>query len=176
MIRIESNRLLLKELSLDDITDRYISWLNDPVVNQFLESRFVKHTYKSNQKFIKEIDQDPYTVLFGIFDKKNMKHIGNIKISSSNKDRLHRRASIGFIIGEKSEWGKGYATEAIRVVTKYGFDNLNAIKIYAGCRESNIGSKKAMEKAGYSVEGFYRNHFETKKGREGGWQLGIFTD
>ena len=66
---IESNRLLLKELSLDDITDRYISWLNDPVVNQFLESRFVKHTYKSNQKFIKEIDQDPYTVLFGIFDR-----------------------------------------------------------------------------------------------------------
>jgi len=175
MISIESNRLLLRELNLDDITDKYVSWLNDPKVNQFLEARFVSHTHESTQKFIKEINQDPHAVLFGIFNKENMQHIGNIKISSTSKDRDHNRASIGFIIGEKDEWGKGFATEAIKVITEYGFNNLNLMKICAGCRESNIGSKKAMEKAGYKVEGFFESHFETQKGREGGWQLGILA-
>ena len=176
MISIESNRLLLRELNLNDVTDKYVSWLNDPKVTQYTESLFVSHTHKSIQKYIKEVNQDPYAVLLGIFFKKNMQHIGNIKISSTSKDRIHKRASIGFIIGEKEEWGKGYATEAIKLITEYGFNNLNITKICAGCRESNIGSKKAMVKAGYKVEGFFNSHFETPKGREGGWQLGILVD
>lgn len=176
MISIESDRLLLRELCHKDITDKYLSWLNDPIVNEHIESRFDNHTHKSIRKFVEEVNRDPNAILFGIFSKTNMKHIGNIKIASTDKDLIHRRASLGFIIGEKQEWGKGFATEAIKLITKHGFENLNIAKICAGCRESNIGSKKAMERAGYKVEGFYESHFETKKGREGGWQLGILFD
>ena len=176
MIQIESNRLILRELNLDDVTSKYISWLNDPVINKSLESRFTHHTHESVKQFIEGVMKNSNDILFGIFDKKNKKHIGNIRIHSSDKERLHNRASIGFLIGDKSEWGKGYATEAIKLVTEYAFKNLKILKICAGCHESNIGSKKAMERCGYKVEGFFDSHFESENGRKGGWQLGILPD
>jgi len=92
MIQIESNRLILRELNLDDVTSKYISWLNDPVINKSLESRFTHHTHESVKQFIEGVMKNSNDILFGIFDKKNKKHIGNIRIHSSDKERLHNRA------------------------------------------------------------------------------------
>jgi RimJ/RimL family protein N-acetyltransferase len=102
-----------------------------------------------------------------------MRHIGNIKIGPINLN--HQIAPIGILIGDKNEWGNGYASEAIQIVTQFGFDKLNLMKIYAGCYESNIGSKRAFEKSGYEVEGFFRSHVKVKNRREGCWQLCIVS-
>jgi RimJ/RimL family protein N-acetyltransferase len=171
MDTIKTSRLELRELTVKDVTDDYVSWLNDSVVNQYLESRFSEQNHKDIQGFIRESNSDPSTILFGIFIKKNMKHIGNIKIGSI--DTNHKRASIGILIGDIGEWGNGYASESIQMITRFCFDKLSLVKISAGCYESNIGSKKAFEKAGYKVEGFLDSHVETQHGREGCWQLGI---
>jgi len=171
MVNLDSNRLQLRELMVSDVTGDYVSWLNDPKINQYLESRFSKYTLKDVQEFVRETNQKSSNILFGIFIKKSMKHIGNIKIGPINHN--HKTAPIGILIGDKNEWGNGYASEAIKIVTQFGFDKLNLVKIYAGCYESNIGSKKAFKKAGYEVEGFFRSHVETQNGREGRWQLGI---
>jgi len=171
MISFESNRLRLRELTVENVSENYVSWLNDNEVNQYLESRFYKHSIADVERFVERINRESYNILLGVFIKKNMKHIGNIKIGPI--DRYHNTASIGLLIGDKNEWGKGYASEAIQSVTKFSFDKLNLIKISASCYESNIGSKKAFEKSGYKIEGFLHNHVETRHGREGCWQLGI---
>ncbi|MBT5398930.1 MAG: GNAT family N-acetyltransferase [Lentimicrobiaceae bacterium] len=171
MISFESDRLSLKELTVENVSANYISWLNDNEINQYLESRFHKHSFADVEKFVKDMSQESSNVLLGIFIKKNMKHIGNIRIGPI--DRNHNTASIGLLIGDKDEWGKGYASEAIQSVTKFSFEKLNLIKISASCYESNIGSKKAFEKSGYKIEGFLHNHVETQRGREGCWQLWI---
>ena len=71
---------------------------------------------------------------------KNNKHIGNLKIGPININ--HKTSEISYFIGDKKEWGKGYATESVKLAIKYSFDNLNLYKCIAGVYESNFASSK----------------------------------
>ncbi len=70
-------------------------------------------------------------------------------------DIYSNSAEIGYWIGE-SFWGKGIATKAIELITNYGFEDLNLIRIYAGVFEFNIASMKALENNGYKTEGVFK--------------------
>ncbi|HET9341914.1 MAG TPA: GNAT family N-acetyltransferase [Candidatus Eremiobacteraceae bacterium] len=78
------------------------------------------------------------------------------------KDIFHRSAEIGYWLGEEY-WGRGIVTEAVRAVTKYGFEAFNLMHIFAGCFERNTGSRRVLEKAGFELEGRLRMH-ATKDG------------
>jgi len=171
---LNTERLVLRELASDDVTEKYASWLNNPEINQYLESRFLEYQLGDIVGYIEKLDKDPSSLLFGIFIKENMDHIGNIKLNLGNL--YHKRADIGIMIGDRDQWGNGYATEAITAVTQYGFEVLGLKKITAGCYESNIGSKNAFEKVGFQVEGFLRSQVETGNNREGVWQFGILPN
>lgn len=66
------------------------------------------------------------------------------------------------MIGDKKSRGKGYATEAIRLVAKHAFNKLNLHKLYTGMIKGNEVSKRAFEKVGFKVEGILREHFYLK--------------
>ena len=169
-----TERLVLRELSSEDVSEKYVSWLSNPEINQYLESRFLEYQLGDVVEFIEKLAKDPSSLLFGIFIKEEMNHIGNIKLNLGNL--YHKRADIGIMIGDRDQWGNGYATEAITAVTQYGFEVLGLKKITAGCYESNIGSKNAFEKVGFQVEGFLRSQVETGNNREGVWQFGILPN
>jgi len=148
---IETNRLVLRTLDQKDATQTYLSWLVDPEVNKYLEIRFANtKTLKNLKTFIKTMNDSPDNLLLGIFIKKTSQHIGNIKLGPIVYE--HQRSEIGFLIGEKSQWGKGYACEAIAELSEYAINDLGIVKLTAGCYESNTGSRKALIKAGYTVE------------------------
>jgi len=168
---LTTERLVLRTLTTSDVTDDYVGWLNDPEVNRYLESRFIEHRHDNVVAFIERVVAHPSNLFLGIFLKQKMKHIGNIKLDYF--DVRHKRAEIGLMIGDQNAWGKGYATEAIVEVVRYGFAELELQKITAGCYESNVGSKKAFEKVGFQNEGFLRSHVVSDCGREGVWRLGI---
>ncbi len=172
VIKIKSDSdIFLRELLSEDVTEDYVSWLNDPEVNLFLESRFIRHTVSNVSRHVKELFYNNNFYMFGIFLGDEFKHVGNIKLGPINS--YHKRAEIGLMIGDKSVWGKGIATKVIRMVTHFGFSELNLLKISAGGYESNVISKKAFAKVGYKDEGFYCNHVNAFSGREGYWILGI---
>lgn len=148
--------LTLRELTPGEVSDRYVAWLNDPQVNRYLESRFVCHTAESVRSFVAATADDDASRLFGMF-LDGTRHIGNIKIGPINTQ--HRSADVGLIIGERSEWGRGYATEAIAQATRHGFDVLGLRKLNAGCYAGNVGSARAFEKAGWEREGLRRSQF-----------------
>lgn len=50
-------------------------------------------------------------------------------------------------------WGKGFATEALKKIIEFGFQNLQLHRLEAGCAVDNIASYKVMEKAGMIKEG-----------------------
>jgi len=168
---LETSRLYLRPLTKSDVNFRYVAWLNDKQVNKYLESRLSRYSMEDLIEYIGAVNKKKTAIMFGLFIKETGKHIGNIKIDDINL--YHLNATIGILLGEKSEWGKGYASEAITAVTKFCFSQLELKKICAGCYESNLGSKKAFEKVGYKVEGFLRGQVDTDCGREGVWQLGI---
>jgi len=64
-------------------------------------------------------------------------------------------AEMGYWIGEEF-WGRGIATAAIRLVTNYAFSHLGLVRVFAIPFTSNVGSCRALEKAGYEREGLMR--------------------
>lgn len=162
-IKIESNRLILRELDIEDVSGRYKEWLDDPEVNQFLETRFEEQTIERITGFVEAQRNRLDCFLLGIFVKENLGHIGNIKIGPINKN--HRTAHISYFIGEKTSWGLGYATEAVSYVTSWGFDVLNLERIEAGCHERNFGSLRVLLNCEYEVEGFFRRSILDQDGK-----------
>lgn len=171
MTTITSERLLYRTLCKEDVSERYLGWLSDPEVNQYLETRFVPQTRDACEKFVSEMDKDTASYLFGMFDKVTLEHIGNIKLGFIKTH--HQSAQVSLFVGEKTYWRKGYATESIRCITQWGFKYLNLARIEAGCYETNIGSLRAFLKAGYSVEGFFRSSVVSNGRRIGSFWLGI---
>ena len=171
MNELTSERLIFRLLTEQDVSIRYVDWLNDPEINRFLETRFVEQTLESCKEFVMKIKHDTCSHLFGIYDKLTNEHIGNIKLGFINGH--HKVSQLSLIIGEKSYWGKGYATEAVRRITDWGFDVLELERIAAGCYDNNFGSLRAFLKVGYSVEGYYRSCFVSDGHRVGGFAMGI---
>lgn len=154
--KVNGKRIYLKLLKPSDVTESYVAWMNDPQVTMFLESRWNRYHIKSIKKYVKDVNSDRSSLLFGVFLKKTGMHIGNIKIG--NIDTIHRFADVGLIIGEKSMWGNGYGTEAIALVTNHAFKKLKLNKLIAGIYANNHGSFKAFIKAGYQKAGILKKH------------------
>jgi len=157
MIMIVGSRVKLIEFSIDVVTDSYVNWLNDPQVNMFLESRYVRHDIDSCKKFVQEVIDDPSAKMFAIFDLESGKHVGNVKLADINS--RYQRAEIGILIGDRNVWGKGYASEAINLVEHYARTELGLRRITAGCYECNGRSLRLFESLGYEREGLLKEHF-----------------
>jgi [ribosomal protein S5]-alanine N-acetyltransferase len=154
--------ICLRKISLADADGNYLKWLNDRTVNQYLESRFTRWTGPKIREYIKKYSGDPGNLLLAVILKDSGEHIGNIKIGPIN--RIHKSAEIGIIIGEKNCWGKGFASEAIRLITDYAFNTLKLHKLTAGAYAENLGSVKAFKKAGFKIEGLRKKHVRYGRG------------
>ena len=153
---LEGGRIYLREVRSDDVNEKYYRWMNDPEVTQYLESRFAPNSVEILQEYVKNLQRNKDIFFLAIVLKENNKHIGNIKIGPINW--FHRLADIGVLLGEKSCWGKGYASEAISLLAEYVFKNLNLHKLTAGCYKPNEGSLRAFQNAGFEAEGVRKKH------------------
>jgi RimJ/RimL family protein N-acetyltransferase len=154
---LETPRLHLRVMQAADATETYLSWLRDPEVIRFLELRFsgVKDCAEL-AAFIASVNASADSQMFGIFLKGDGRHIGNIKLGPIVQ--RHGRSEIGYLIGDRESWGQGYASEAIREVARYGMEQHGLSKITAGCYDTNIGSAKALLKAGFKLEATIPSH------------------
>jgi len=71
--------------------------------------------------------------------------------------RAHHRGELGYWIAVP-RWGRGYATEAVKAVIRYGFDTLGLNRIEACYLTRNPASGRVMQKAGMRLEGLHRQH------------------
>lgn len=155
-VRIDGPRIVLRYLRPADVTRDYVDWMNDPEVVRYTESRFSRHDLASVAEFVRSCAESPDSILFGIFLKEGDLHLGNIKLGPVNWH--HRLADIGLILGRRSCWGKGIATEAINLLCDHAFGRLSLHKLTAGCYAANAGSAQAFLKAGFVQEGLRREH------------------
>ncbi|MGE0483648.1 MAG: GNAT family N-acetyltransferase [Gammaproteobacteria bacterium] len=154
---VTSARLLLRPLDDGDCTPDYVAWLEDPEVNQFLETRHQPQTLESVREFVRAVNARDNEHLFGIFLREGARHIGNIKVGPVLA--RHPVADVSLLIGARDCWGQGYAAEAIRAVSEHAFRHLGVRKLAAGMYVANQGSLRAFLKAGYRQEGHRRAHY-----------------
>ena len=152
--KIVGGGLILRQIELNDCKDRYVEWLNDPEVNQYMETKWSAQNRETIRAFVQSQRENNHSILFAIVVKETGQHIGNIKIGPIHPH--YRHADISYYIGEKTWWGKGCATQAIRLVCQFGFQELGLHRIEAGTYACARGSQRALEKNGFQREGVFR--------------------
>lgn len=147
-IDIESERLTYKRVSSEHISEDYVSWINDSEVNRYLETRG-NYTLDLLKAYIEQ-QYNKATFFWAIHLKDSNKHIGNIKIDPINFET--KSGEYGILIGDKSNWGKGYASEATIRIIDYCFDELKLIKITLGVIEDNVSAVNLYKKLGFKID------------------------
>ena len=151
---IETSRLLLQPMDTKFITESYLHWMNDLDVCKFLETS-IPYSEVELQDFVNWMIAKK-VLFWAITLKYDGSHIGNIKIDPINEK--HLIGEYGILMGDRNNWGKGFAKEASLSVISYCFDTLNLRKITLGVIKDNIAAVKLYEYLGFEVEGIYRMH------------------
>lgn len=148
-VRIEGPRVSVRPFAADFLTQRYVDWLNDPVLMRYSEQRHRYHTLESNQAYAAGFDQQT-KFLWAIVDRQDDAHIGNI---NAYIDRSNGVADIGLLVGDRARQGRGLGGEAWMGVMHALFIVERVRKITGGCAATNASMRRIMERAGMVDDG-----------------------
>jgi RimJ/RimL family protein N-acetyltransferase len=109
-------------------------------------------------KNLKEIKKRKPTMINFVVDIQG-EVIGSIGFGKIENHKAH----LGYWLAEKY-WNQGIMTEAVKLITKFGFEKLKLKRIEAFVFTFNKASKRVLEKAGYKLEGILRKN--SKKGNK----------
>ncbi len=133
-------------------------WINDPDTRRTLGS-FRPFTEAAERKFIEQADEDPNAAHFAIVLHQGDRLIGSTALRDIRwKDRC---CEFGIMIGDADCRGKGYGTEATRLMLKYAFETLNLNRVQLGVLAFNEFGIRAYERAGFVREGVQREYLFT---------------
>lgn len=103
-----------------------------------------------------------------------LEHGGKQIVASVNLSNIRRGVVHAGIIGysvDEAHQGRGYATEAVGAVVRYGFDVLNLHRIETSYQPANERSGRVLRKLGFTVEGYARDYLFLN----GAWRDGILV-
>ena len=89
--------------------------------------------------------------MFTIYERATWRPIGNTDLREI--DHRNRSASFGLLIGEPDARGKGYGTEATRLILDYAFTALGLHNVLLTCYEFNLAGLRAYQKVGFKEIG-----------------------
>ena len=153
---LETDRLILRKIKIEDAPIAFNNWCNSDVVDKYVlweKHKSVETTIRQYKKWIEEYN-DEKTFRWIVELKSNHDLIGTIDVFP----RLIKSGSceIGYCYSDKY-WNNGYATETLKAVIKYLFEDCDADIVYAEFMENNPASGKVMEKVGMKYEGRLRS-------------------
>lgn len=150
-------KIYLRPLNEEDLNETYLSWINDPVVTAYMETGTFPTSVRQLQKYYSDAQDNPNMVHLAIMRTvpetggfTHEEHIGNIALNQINW--VNRTAYLGIMIGEKKCWGRGYGTEACKLLVDYAFMKLNLHKISLGVFEEHTHAVRSYLRAGFKVE------------------------
>ena len=151
---IESERLILRQITPKDAADLF-ACQSDPEVFRYSrrseETSLESATHTLNR--LLKWHQERFMLSWAIVLKENQRFIGRFQMEEwSDEDH---RAAVGYLLG-KPYWGNGYATEALRAVIAYLFEQTTVNRIYASTWAENTASARVLEKARMRFEGLSR--------------------
>lgn len=153
LIQIRGERVGLGPLR-SDLLETYLRWVNDLSVSRTLALPSRPHTVEMQQRWLEGALVNQDDVIYTIYLLDTMRPIGNIGLHDI--DHGSATADFGILIGEVDTWGKGYGTEATKLILGYGFDVLGLHNIQLECYGNNPAGVKVYERAGFKHVGVRR--------------------
>jgi RimJ/RimL family protein N-acetyltransferase len=141
--------------------ETYRNWFSDMEITRNLLRRFTPSP-RQEEAWFDHAAESQSDVLWAIV--REGRAIGSTGIHEI--DWLNRHAATGTVIGDRSAWGKGFGSEAVRLRTSFAFAELNLERLETESFAGNDRMHRALERAGYRVIGRRTRHIM----REGDWQ------
>jgi [ribosomal protein S5]-alanine N-acetyltransferase len=154
-LKLTNNAIALREYRIED-ADAMLAWISDPeairnltwdVGDLFQAQQFIEKTIAQSQEKPRSI----YELAIVELPSKSVVGSAGLRI----QDWRHRRADLGYIL-RRDRWGRGYMTEAVKLLLKLGF-TLGIHRIEATCRPENLASARVLQKSGLQLEGRMRH-------------------
>jgi len=154
LVTLETERLILRALTLDDAEDifayacdpevvRYLPWEHHRSIEDARE--FIARTLEAHEAG-KRAD-------WGMVLRSTGRVVGTCGFCAWAGGS--GRAELGYCLA-REHWGRGLVTEASLRVVRFGFEDCMLNRIEAVCDANNIGSARVLEKCGMSFEGILR--------------------
>lgn len=160
--KISGEHIYLSPVNPED-TEQFTRWVNDPAVAKKLGMYHRNFSLPTEQKFLEQMAGDDYA--FAIVLHEGDRLLGSISLMEVSFPA--GSAVLGLFIGDAGQRGKGYGTEAIRILLAYAFDTLNLQNIMLTVNADNAQGIACYQKAGFKEFGRRRN---------AGYKDGVYFD
>jgi RimJ/RimL family protein N-acetyltransferase len=145
MMKKSQYKYTFKKLTSKDITGNYISWLNNPIVNQFLVVGREKQTKETVSNYIDSFYGEEERYIWKICHDERM--IGTTTLAFFNKE--DNSVEAGLMIGDTDYWGKLASDSALKFVLDFAFNELKKDSVTGACCDENIGMVFTFKKLGF---------------------------
>ena len=149
---IVGERIYLRPLEPAQDNHLYSTWMNDEEIRRYFSIYPTSDT--RGKERLEQLYKDGKHIIFGVALNSDNRLIGLVGLKDINY--INQSAEFYVIIGDRSLQGRGYGTEATKLMIRYGFMELNLNRIQTQDMEENIGGWRADEKAGFKYEGTLR--------------------
>ena len=173
MIKLESDRLFIRKLQVEDMSEKFISFFEDDELMKYYTNSKKIITKEDILNNIQEGEKSGTSYTYGVFYKENNKIIGTLKLGPITL--AHKISDLVILIGDKDYHGKGLAIEAIKLGNRLAFDHYDLRKLYGGMYESNEASIKAYTRADWVIEGRLKGHYWNNNKNEDRILVGCFN-
>ncbi len=144
----------IRILKPSDVNENYVNWFSNNRIVRYSDNQYRSFSLEGQRLYVENCLKNNEIRLYGIFIEEI--HIGNIALNGIGS--IHKRAELTYVIGEQKYWGKGITTNAISTMIEISSKDYNLYKLFAGIAKNNIGSKKVLEKNGFTLEGIRKKH------------------
>jgi RimJ/RimL family protein N-acetyltransferase len=139
-------------------------WNHDPEVMRWMDDGYPQSLARVTRWLTEERGRNEYgDVLLGVEVKAGGQLIGLVRLRDAEPET--GCAELDIYLGEKDHWGKGYATDTVRTICRYGFQQMRLHKITLTVVTENEAACRAYRKVGFVQEGRLREVFR----RDGRW-------
>ena len=154
--KLSTERLILRRMTSKDTKTLFQFWSDDKITKYMNMNSFVNIEQASYMvNFLNNLFKNKEGIRWAIVRKEDDELIGTCGYNTWVK--RSSRGEIGYELG-REYWGKGYITEALKEVIRFGFEEtrLNRIEAYVVPEASR--SINVLEKLGFSKEGTLREY------------------
>jgi RimJ/RimL family protein N-acetyltransferase len=128
---------------------RLTEWLNDRDVAESLAIAPQVISLPREREVLERLCREEAS--FAIVDSQTDSLLGVCGLT--HVDHVNRTAELGIFIGEKSRWGKGYGTQATRLLLEFAFSLLNLNSVMLQVYDFNERAIRCYQKCGFSTVG-----------------------
>ena len=156
-VNIQHKEISLRTLNQHNAVGRWWQWFNDKEVTKYMNKGHYKNTPEKQLDFLNKVKNSNQYFVLGIFYNKDNKHIGTTAIHNIRYEAGIKKGDFGILIGEKLFWGKGYGTQAWKMMVNYAFNTLDLNIIETKIFSSNKSSLKVAHKVGFERKLLVKN-------------------